>query len=53
MAVPLLKYGYENWVPSRVDRNDTETEEKKFLRRVSGNSLCGHANVTVLRFVMI
>ena len=36
MAVPVLLYGGETWVPTKNIKNEIQTSEMKFLRRTNG-----------------
>lgn len=36
MVVPILTYGSETWVPSKLDRSKIQAAEMRFLRRVKG-----------------
>ena len=39
-AVPVLRYGSENWSLNRSDKRKIEAAEMRFLRPMAGNTLC-------------
>ncbi|PSN37460.1 Fumarate hydratase [Blattella germanica] len=49
MAVPMLRYGCENWATNRGDKRKIETAEMKFLRAVAGVSLFDHVKNEEIR----
>jgi hypothetical protein len=40
MEVPVLGYGSENWSLNRSDKRKIEAAEMRFLRLVTGYTLC-------------